>query len=446
MSGYHDSQAGSQFTFDDEIMDMDMSHSSCAPSSAYIQQPQRQQQYPAIYQPRPAVYNGHIFDQAMGSAISPQQLSQYSHMSTMSSSSGGTSFRSSGDSMFSQWPVRDSMASGSSSWSHASDFSRDQYISETEQVLSHGTSTRQRLLQKPRDSPVSPPPRTRPAQRQTVSEKDYFRSCVSTNKQSRSCNKEHKYFCTICKKTFVSKADWKRHEETYQERTEKFQCDNCAAIYFLDKDFVAHHVKSHQCATCSDNTKCSLKRHVKEARKSRRARTGWGCGFCCHFSDDWTERCNHIAYHVEKKGKTVSDWYHSMVIYSLLQRPVIQVKWNKLLESRQERNPKFAWNEHSTGRVEGYPESNAIPQLQDQLEYYTPDQDAASLALLAFDKLASAKLRSTPPPVPPKDRRMTSLDDLTHTLDAWAQMIDTMCPDTNLPTGINFLEDFHVDF
>ncbi|KAH9876282.1 hypothetical protein J1614_004161 [Plenodomus biglobosus] len=440
MSWYHDDSAGSQYAFEDEFTDMNMGAYRSVASHSYNQQPQTQQHYPSTYQQHPIVYNSHEPGQALANSLSPQQLSQYHHMSTISSSSGGTDFRSSGNSTFSQWPIRQSMASTTSSWSCASDLSRDQYISDAEYTLTHGTSARQRLVPISSNSPVSPSPRKRPAQRQTTQERDYFRSCVSTNKQSRPCNKEHKHFCTICEKTFVSKADWKRHEETYQERTEKFQCDNCTAIYFLDKDFVAHHVKSHQCVTCSDSIKCSMKRHVQQARQRRRSRTGWGCGFCTHFSDDWTERCNHIAHHIEKEGKTQSNWYHSKVIYSLLQRPAIQKEWHKLLENRQERELTIGWNQGSTGRTEGYPESNPTPQLQDLLEYYTPDQDAAALALLAFDKL-----KLPPPPVPRKDHRKTSLDDLTHTLDSWAQMMDGIISDPVLATGVDFLDDLHVD-
>lgn len=410
-------------------------------SHSYNQQPQRQcQHYPATCQPHSTAYKNHDPGQTLAQGLTSQQFGQYQHMSAISSSSGGSNFRSSGNSTFSQWPIRDSMASTTSSWSYASDASRDQYISEAEYALSHGPSARQKLLPNTRKRPISPSPRRRSAQRQIIHERDYFKTCVSTNKQSRPCSKEHKYFCTICEKTFVSKADWKRHEETYQERTEQFSCDNCPAIYFLDKDFAAHHIKSHQCATCADSIKCSLKRHVQQAKQQRHARTGWGCGFCTHFSDDWTERCNHVAQHIEKEGKTLSNWYHSKVIYSLLQRPAIQKEWNKLLENRHERDLTIGWNQRSTGRTEGYPESNPTPQLQDLLEYYSPGEDAASLALLAFDKL-----KLPPPPVPRKDHRKTSLEHLTNTLESWAQMMDGIIPDSKMATDVDFLEDLRVD-
>ncbi|KAI8934162.1 hypothetical protein NX059_008915 [Plenodomus lindquistii] len=443
MSWYHDDSAGSLYESDAGFAGVDVGAPQDVVSYSNYQQPQMQQAYPGVYQRQLAVYGADEYRRALPPKITTQHLGQHQHLPTISSSSGSTNFRSSDNSSFSQWHTRDSMASAASpasSWPHASDFSREQYDSEAEDALTPKLSTRQRPLPRPRESPISPTPSKRCTQRQPVQERDYFKSCVSTNKQSRPCNREQKYFCTICEKSFVSKADWKRHEETYQERTEKFQCDNCPAIYFLDKDFVAHHVKSHQCATCADNVKCSLKRHVQAARQRRMARTGWGCGFCTHFSGDWTERCNHIAYHIEKEGKTASNWYHSKVIYSLLQRPAIQVEWCKLLESRQERDLTIGWNQRSTGRTEGYPESNPRPQLQDLLEYFTQDQNPAPLALLAFEKL-----KLPPPPVPHKDHRKTSLEDLTNTLDPWTQMMDGIISDPMMASGVEFPEDLRVE-
>jgi len=348
----------------------------------------------------------------------------------MSYSSGSISHRSSSNSMFSQWPIRDSMSSCTSSWSHVSKNYPNQSMSEAEYVLPHNQS----LLSDSKGSPPSSSSRTRSGPRQPIP-KNSFKTCVSTHKQSRISNKEHKYFCTACKKTFVSKADWKRHEETYQERVEQYQCDLCSSIYFLDKDFVAHHKNSHRCISCADNVQCSKKRHVQEARQQRRTRTGWGCGFCCHFSNDWTERCNHIARHLERGGNTVANWYHSMVIFSLLQRPAIQLEWNRLLKSTCEQQLTLAWNRHSTGRVEGYPETGDAPQLQDLLEYYTPDQDAALIAGLAFDKLV-------PPPVPAKDSPMTPPNALNN--DIWELMSNTVVADTILPTDAEYLGKWRV--
>lgn len=80
-----------------------------------------------------------------------------------------------------------------------------------------------------------------------------------------------------------------------------------------------------------------------------------------------------------------------------------------------------------------------MPQLQDYLEYFCPNQDTAALAQLAFDKMVrtSASPRvSVPPPVPPKDYRNTSIQDLTKETESWTQFINSIVEDDVSPTGI----------
>ena len=331
------------------------------------------------------------------------------------------------------------MSSSISSWSHTSNTTNDSHPAHTDYLLDHVSPVQTSYKRMEVEEAVLSAATRRAIRGPATQEKDYFRTCISASKQSRACSKKHKYFCTSCQRPFVEKADWKRHEETYQERLEMFKCDLCPAIYFLEKDFATHHVQSHRCAPCGENTRCNKKAHVLSARKRRMARTGWGCGFCCHFSSNWTERCNHIAHHVEKEGLTISKWYHSRVIFSLLQRPDVYYEWMNLLRGAQPRVTSCSWNQHSTGRVEGYPESNPMPQLQDYLEYFCPNQDAAALAQLAFDKMVrtSASPRvSVPPPVPPKDYRNISIQDLTKETESWTQFINSIVEDDVSPTGI----------
>lgn len=371
------------------------------------------------------------------------------HLSALSSSSGGASFRSSNHSTFSQAPTRDSWRSATSVSSQASIYSREDYILATQNALTHNSGTHS-YNPSPIESPISPVPRKRSSQRQVPQVKDYFKTCVSGHKQPRPCNNAPKYFCTVCKKTFVGKSDWKRHEETYQERPEMFQCDLCPAIYFLEKDFIAHHEKSHRCIQCSDM------RHAAQAKKQRKTRTGWGCGFCVHFSDNWTDRCNHIANHLEKDGRTSRDWHHSDVIDSLLRRPALYVEWIKILQNK--RRLPTGWNEHSTGRVEGYPESNPTEQLQDLLEYYTPDQDATVLAQLAYNKAVKTNTLPEmteqllePPPVPPKDYRTDRIYEtptfphLTIDTESWTPLTYSILEDVMLPTEVCHLEGWPTE-
>ncbi|KNG43933.1 hypothetical protein TW65_09192 [Stemphylium lycopersici] len=266
------------------------------------------------------------------------------HFSASSFSSTVPSYRSSNNSAFSGSSLRGSVASSVSDWSHSSSMSRDQHVLQTEYLLSNGPSAQVSYTPSPIEDVESLTAKGRPAKKPVAQEKDYFKTCVSANKQSRTCSKEYKYFCTSCGRPFVEKADWKRHEETFQERPEMFQCDLCPAIYFLDKDFTAHHVK------------------------------------------------------------------------------------------------------HSTGRVEGYPDSNPNPQLQDYLEYYTSDQNATLLAHLAYRKMVKHPPPShspAPPPVPPKDHRGKALQDLTEDTDSWTQFINTVVEDNVPPQGVCHMDSWY---
>ncbi|KAL5380420.1 hypothetical protein DPSP01_007742 [Paraphaeosphaeria sporulosa] len=315
------------------------------------------------------------------------------HHSASAQSNHSSVHRSSNGSVFSSWQpqARSSVASTNTTWSHCSDFTSEQYPAPSEHVLEAQSSI------------ASPPPARTPFkrahERQPSQDREPFLTCVSRNKRSRRSAKEPKYQCTACSEGFQQKYDWKRHEETYQERTEMFECELCLNVYFLEKDFIHHHQGSHRCQVCIP------KRHVEMARKKRVARTGWGCGFCVHFSTSWQERCSHISEHFERKGHTMADWKHSRVIWSLLQRPEILQEWCYLLETKQRTQNPFSWKESTTGRAEGYPDTDAQPQLQDLLEFYPQPHNAAAIARLAFETgLREKELPKAPPPVPKKDQ------------------------------------------
>ena len=103
----------------------------------------------------------------------------------------------------------------------------------------------------------------------------------------------------------------------------------------------------------------------------------------------------------------MADWNHSFVIYSLLQRPVVQVEWKTLLASHHRIIFRLSWAPSTTGRVEGYPENQQAPQLQDLLEYYTNiEENAQAVAGAAFNS-AVKKYELMPrlllPPLPPPE-------------------------------------------
>jgi hypothetical protein len=150
-------------------------------------------------------------------------------------------------------------------------------------------------------------------------------------------------------------------------------------------------------------------------------------------------------------------WNHSQVIFSLLQRRELIVPWCGLLESKQMTKSPFSWKEKTTGRVEGYPEANIRPQLQDMLEYFTPDRDAVALVRLAFEKGRLEK-KLPPPPVPEKDHDLQVVathapppqpqyapppppppplvQERMEEVPPWNTFLGTIPEDMNLPTNV----------
>lgn len=360
----------------------------------------------------------------------PQLAQHQPYTASMRSSLTSHSRTSSNDSVFSQWKARASMTSTNTFLSHVSERPHSQSslvpsvdLQQSMQLMHTAPSTEWTA------SPAPSKIRRKSVQRQATPDRDVFTTCVSKKRRSRRSQGEPRYWCTSCEEPFIEKFDWKRHEDTYQERRFVFRCSLCSAKYFLEKDFHHHHKTRHNCETCHRDE------HQEAAKQERQRRTGWGCGFCTHFSTDWRERCNHVAQHFEKDCKTMQDWRHSDVILSLLQRPAIKVAWCKILHSQPQLRTDFGWNQHNTGRVEGYPENDAKPHLQDLLEYYRSSDDAAALAQLAFEKIA---FPSCPPPAPRKDYKdhhTTSLQSLMDDQASWNLLMSTIPEDDIPPTN-----------
>jgi hypothetical protein len=299
-------------------------------------------------------------------------------VSARSSQSLASNYRSSGNSIFSQLQLRNSVASTNTTWSNFSESSAKPRCGSQAELASSAHISVSYPQKVGAASKPGPEPK-RASQRLPTQEKEPFLTCVSRAKRPRRSTKEPKYWCTSCSEGFGEKYDWKRHEETFQERSDIYECSLCDKYYYLDKDFILHHQKGHRCRTCVANE------HVVKAKRSRVQRTGWGCGFCLRFDSDWTERCKHIAWHFEK-GDILANWKHAKVILSLLQQPYVRTAWRNLIEEKRELFPNFGWNQTDTGRAEGYPDSSRRPQLQDLLEYFTPDQNVSALVQLAYEK------------------------------------------------------------
>ncbi|KAF2662159.1 hypothetical protein K491DRAFT_281778 [Lophiostoma macrostomum CBS 122681] len=311
-----------------------------------------------------------FYDPQVNSLVWPEQFQVPS--SQCASTSGSARF--SDHSTFSRHDWRISATSTNTSWSQGS--SRSQFLPNNQSwlVLNENGA----VCGYDHDGSATTAPQHNTHRRRISQDKEHYLTCVGRRERSNNSAKNPRYWCTSCRKGFGEKYDWKRHEEIYQERFEEFQCGLCRKAYFIDKDFAHHHQRRHSCQTCVEN------KHIEVARSQRRARSGWGCGFCLRYDTDWLERCRHIARHF-KDGRTMDHWTQTQVILSLLEQPLIWTAWNHILASQEERDPSFSWSPDFTGRAEGYPDIDCVPQLQDLLEFFTPDQDAATLAGLAYE-------------------------------------------------------------
>ena len=131
------------------------------------------------------------------------------------------------------------------------------------------------------------------------------------------------YGCTFstCTKTFGSKNDWKRHENSQHFHLETWRCDvekpegvTCAKVCYRRQSFQEHLKKDH---SISDPE--PVKAKVETCRIGRNCQARFWCGFCTKLIDltkkgvdAWTERFDHIDDHfmgrrgLAKQG--IQDW------------------------------------------------------------------------------------------------------------------------------------------
>ncbi|KAG9241312.1 hypothetical protein BJ878DRAFT_234617 [Calycina marina] len=144
-------------------------------------------------------------------------------------------------------------------------------------------------------------------------------------KRSRKHMKRHSrpYGCTLanCKKTFGSKNDWKRHENSQHFHLETWRCDVekpkggiCAKVCYDRRTFQQHLYKIH--ATTADNI---VKQKLDRCRLGSNCQTRFWCGFCSKLvhlakrgTEAWTERFDHIDNHFMGRHdlvkRDIRDW------------------------------------------------------------------------------------------------------------------------------------------
>jgi hypothetical protein len=149
--------------------------------------------------------------------------------------------------------------------------------------------------------------------------------CVQILMISRKHMKRHSrpYGCTFlnCSKTFGSKNDWKRHENSQHYHHETWRCDaekveggTCAKMCYRRQSFQDHLKKDHDISDPDD-----LKTKVDACRIGRNCQSRFWCGFCVKLVDltkkglgAWIERFDHIDDHfMGRHGLTkqsIQDW------------------------------------------------------------------------------------------------------------------------------------------
>ncbi|KUJ16939.1 uncharacterized protein LY89DRAFT_733938 [Mollisia scopiformis] len=116
------------------------------------------------------------------------------------------------------------------------------------------------------------------------------------------------YGCTFsnCDKTFGSKNDWKRHENSQHFQLESWRCNQeepegspCIKVCYRRQTFQDHLTKDH-----SISDKEVVKSELESCRIGRSFQTRFWCGFCIRLIDltkrgleSWNERFDHIDDH-----------------------------------------------------------------------------------------------------------------------------------------------------
>lgn len=130
---------------------------------------------------------------------------------------------------------------------------------------------------------------------------------------------ERPYGCTFpkCHKTFGSKADWKRHENSQHFHLQCWRCTQrdttgleCARLFYRQEMYVQHLSKDHKIENRKD-----IDTFIRKNRIGRNGQSQFWCGFCKMIIplkqqglEAWNERFNHIDTEHFKNGERIGDW------------------------------------------------------------------------------------------------------------------------------------------
>ncbi|RHZ51976.1 putative C2H2 finger domain protein [Aspergillus thermomutatus] len=172
---------------------------------------------------------------------------------------------------------------------------------------------------------------------------------------------ERPYGCTFpkCNKTFGSKADWKRHENSQHYHIQSWYCTLCdptqgkryVRLYYRQEAFVQH-LKKHRHVDDEGVRIAIANNRVGENGQSR-----FWCGFCREIiplrsqgREAWNERFDHIDFEHFRRGQRIGDWLHCC--HSTENQERAESKGRSMAGGNEDKSP-FATDDQSENEGDG---------------------------------------------------------------------------------------------
>ena len=154
------------------------------------------------------------------------------------------------------------------------------------------------------------------------------------------------YFCTYAAEKgktqrFRWKSDWKKHEMNFHETGKEYHCPypSCPQTFSHEHDYYQH---------CKRHGNVNLL-PASVVMGGLPRKTAFGCGFnhCKVVCYSWNERCNHVADHMKKEGKTPLDWSYSNIIRNLFRqqniREISKMMFNQFYQQKKIGRSQLSW-------------------------------------------------------------------------------------------------------
>ncbi|KAH8701122.1 hypothetical protein BGW36DRAFT_448101 [Talaromyces proteolyticus] len=248
-------------------------------------------------------------------------------------------------------------------------------------------------------------------------EKSFQRKCELKKHRARH---QKPFGCTFsdCYKSFGSKADWKRHENSQHFHRQSFRCSlprgthqECAKLYLREDDYKDHLTNDHGVVDAQD-----VSHQVSKNRIGRNGQSQYWCGFCRKIKilhkkglDAWNERFDHIHKEHFNNNQRIEYWLPAggHKVKGILKK---EYEEKKRLEKRKNNHPAGYNNHDELGSedsqsVNDYSssaedaESRSIPPRHSSVEIsdsdtdYTSDKDVYPITRDEFQLIQQPKKR-----------------------------------------------------